>query len=141
MDALRVLILCTGNSCRSQMAEAFMRQLRPGWEVCSAGTFPATEVHPLAIKVMAEVGLDISRHRPKSVEQFVSQPFDHVITVCDDAREDCPVFTGRVTHRRHLGFPDPAQATGTDDEVLTGFRQVRNAIRERFGTLVGELGA
>lgn len=141
MDALRVLILCTGNSCRSQMAEAFMRQLRPGWDVFSAGTFPATEVHPLAIKVMAEVGLDISRHRPKSVEQFVSQPFDHVITVCDDAREDCPVFTGRVTHRRHLGFPDPVQATGTDDEVLTGFRQVRNAIRERFGTLVGELGA
>ena len=136
---MRILILCTGNSCRSQIAEAFLGHLQPGWEVFSAGTFPATEVHPLAIKVMAEVGLDISRHRPKSVGQFVSQPFDYVITVCDDAREDCPVFTGRVAHRRHLGFSDPARATGTDDEVVTVFREVRDAIRERFGTLVGEL--
>lgn len=138
---MRVLILCTGNSCRSQMAEAFLRHLQPGWAVCSAGTFPAAEVHPQAIKVMAEVGLDISRHRPRSVEQFVSQPFDEVITVCDDARKDCPVFTGQVTQRRHLGFVDPAQATGTDDEVLTVFREVRDAIQERLGALVEKLGA
>ena len=138
---MRVLILCTGNSCRSQMAEAFLRQLRPGWAVCSAGTVPAREVHPLAIKVMAEVGLDISRHRPKSVGQFLSQPFDEVITVCDDARENCPIFTGRVIHRRHLGFVDPAQAVGTEEEVLTVFREVRGAIGERFGDWLGELSA
>ena len=138
---MRVLILCTGNSCRSQMAEAFLRQLRPDWAVYSAGIVPAREVHPLAIKVMAEVGLDISRHQPKSVEQFVSHPFDEVITVCDDARENCPIFTGRVIHRRHLGFVDPTQAVGTEEEVLTVFREVRDAIGKGFEDWVGKLGA
>ena len=137
---MRVLILCTGNSCRSQMAEAFLRRLQPGWEVCSAGTFPAAEVHPQAIKVMAEVGLDISRHRPKSVEQFVFQPFDEVITVCDDAQETCPQFTGQVKHRLHMGFDDPAEAFGTDAEVLVVFRRVRDEIWQAFERFVAEVG-
>ena len=137
---MRILILCTGNSCRSQMAEAFVRRLQPDWAVDSAGTFPASQVHALAIKVLAEAGLDISRHRPKSVGPFVSRPFDYVITVCDDARESCPNFTGEVAHRLHVGFPDPARAVGTEEEVLAVFRQVRDGIRERFGTLVEEWG-
>ncbi len=108
---MRVLILCTGNSCRSQMAEGFLRRLRPDWEIYSAGTFPADRVHPLAVKVMAEAGVDISRQWPKTVDQFVSQPFDYVITVCDDARESCPTFTGKVAQRLHMGFEDPAMVS------------------------------
>ena len=129
----RVLILCTGNSCRSQMAEGFLRRLRHEWEVFSAGTFPASRIHPLTVQVMAEAGVDISSQWPKSVDQFVSQPFDYVITVCDDARESCPAFTGKVAQRLHLGFEDPAMAVGSEEEVLAVFRRVRDEIRERFG--------
>lgn len=128
----RILILCTGNSCRSQMAEGFMRSFDPSLEVFSAGTHPAPQVHPRAIQAMAEVGIDISTHRPKLVDEFIKEPFDHVITVCDHAREACPVFIGRVGKQVHFGFDDPAGAVGTDERVMAEFRRVRDEIRERL---------
>ncbi|TCD48826.1 arsenate reductase ArsC [Chlorobium sp. N1] len=127
-----VLLLCTGNSCRSQMAEGFLRSFDPDLEVCSAGTVPAESVHPMAVRVMAEAGIDISRNRPKSVEGLLSRPFDFVVTVCDGARESCPVFTGRVGRRLHIGFEDPAEAKGSEEEMLGVFRRVRDGIREGF---------
>jgi arsenate reductase len=129
----RILVLCTGNSARSQMTEGILRSLDSGLEVFSAGTQPAARVNSYAIRVMQEIGLDISRGKPKSVSQFVSQSFDYVITVCDDADRDCPVFTGRVGKRIHIGFTDPARATGSDEHVMSVFRQVRDQIRTKFG--------
>ncbi|MCK4578997.1 MAG: arsenate reductase ArsC [Candidatus Marinimicrobia bacterium] len=136
----RVLILCTGNSCRSQMAEAFVRRAKPDWEVYSAGTFPADGVHPLAIKVMAEAGLDLSSARPVAVENYLDQPFDYIITVCHHAKENCPVFSSQVEHRLHLGFPDPAEATGTDEVVLAVFREVRDEIEEMLTSFAKTVG-
>jgi arsenate reductase len=128
----RILILCTGNSCRSQMAEGFLKSFDSSLEVFSAGTFPATRVHPRAIAVMKEAGIDISSHSPKSVDQFLPLPFDYVVTVCDNAKEQCPVFSGKVKHRLHIGFDDPAGAFGSDEEVMAEFRRVRDEIREGF---------
>jgi arsenate reductase len=129
---LRVLILCTGNSARSQMAEAILRSVGPELEVSSAGTRPADRVHPGAVAAMAELGVDLSEARPKSVDQFVQQPFDWVITVCDHARESCPHFAGRVRRKVHAGFDDPAAVAGSDAEVLAAFRRVRDEIRAKF---------
>ncbi len=129
---MKVLILCTGNSCRSQMAQGFLKSFNPSWEVLSAGTKPAERVNRHAIKVMAEVGIDITGEHPKLVDQFIRDEFDYVITVCDGAREICPVFTGKVRHRVHIGFDDPADAVGSDEEVLPEYRRVRDQIRERF---------
>jgi arsenate reductase len=135
-DAKRVLILCTGNSCRSQMAEGWVNhELAESWTALSAGTQPAARVHPLAVGAMAEVGIDISGGTPESVDRFVDMPWDLVITVCDSARETCPVFPGPV-ETLHISFPDPAEATGTDEEIMAVFRAVRDDIRKR---LVGEL--
>ncbi len=128
----RVLILCTGNSCRSQMAEGYIKHFRPDFEVYSAGTAPAPDVHPLAIKVMQEDGIDISDGEPKLVNQFVDQSFDYVITVCDDAKETCPVFTGDVKRMEHISFEDPAMATGSEEHVLGVFRKVRDQIKNEF---------
>ena len=128
----RILILCTGNSCRSQMAEGFLKSLDTDLEVFSAGTAPATRVHPRALAVMKEAGIDISTHSPKLVDQFLSLPFDYVVTVCDNAKEQCPVFSGTVKRRLHIGFDDPADAFGTDEEVIAEFRRVRDEIREGF---------
>ncbi len=136
---MRVLILCTGNSCRSQMAEALVRRLRPEWEVYSAGTEPAPQVHPYTVEVMREVGIDMSNARPKSVDRFVRLPFDYVITVCDHARETCPVFLGEVRHRLHIGFDDPAEAVGSKAEILAEFRRVRDEIRDAFERFVREV--
>jgi len=127
-----ILVLCTGNSCRSQMAEAFLKSLDPQLEVHSAGTRPTAEVHPKAIQVMAEAKLDLSGRQPKLVDQFLDQSFDYVITVCDHAKETCPVFSGQVKHRLHMGFDDPADATGSDNEILLEFRRVRDVIKSRF---------
>ena len=135
----RVLILCTGNSCRSQMAEGFLRSLDPNLEIFSAGTNPAAHISSRAIAVMKEIGIDISGHSPKSVDQFLSLPFDHVLTVCDNARETCPVFAGQVRHREHLGFDDPARATGTEDEIIAEFRRVRYEIRMAFGAFYRDM--
>lgn len=131
----RILILCTGNSCRSQMAEGLLKSLNPTLQVFSAGTKPAERVHPLAIKVMKEVGIDIGGNKPKNVEEFVNDSFDYVITVCDDAKETCPVFIGKVQHRLHIGFEDPAEAVGTEEEVLGVFRHVRDEIKRAFTNL------
>jgi arsenate reductase len=117
------------------MAEAYLRSLDPGLEVQSAGTFPAARVHPYAVEAMREIGIDLGDARPKSVDEFLAKPFDYVVTVCDNARESCPVFTGSVKHRLHIGFDDPAEATGTREEVLGEFRRVRDEIRARFGEL------
>jgi arsenate reductase (thioredoxin) len=128
----RILVLCTGNSARSQMAEGILKSLDAGLDVQSAGTQPAARVNPFAIRAMKELGVDISAEHPKSVQQFVAQSFDYVITVCDDADKNCPNFTGKVGKRVHIGFPDPAAAIGTDAEVMAVFRQVRDDIRNRF---------
>lgn len=126
-----ILILCTGNSCRSQMAEAFLKSFDSQLEVYSAGTHPSAQVHPNAIAVMKELGTSLTGY-PTSVDQFIRQPFDYVFTVCDHAKETCPVFTGKVTPRLHIGFDDPAEAKGTDQESLATFRRVRDEIREKF---------
>ncbi|NPA46639.1 MAG: arsenate reductase ArsC [Chlorobi bacterium] len=125
----RILILCTGNSCRSQMAQGFLRQFLPGATVYSAGTEPSERVHPLAVEVMREAGIDISAHRPESVERYVEMPFDYVITVCDDAREKCPVFTGEVRHRLHRSFDDPAAFQVPYVRKIAFFRRVRDEIK------------
>ena len=127
-----ILILCTGNSCRSQMAEGFLKSFAPGWEVLSAGTEPAREVHPKAVAAMKEAGVDISGQCPKGVDQFLGLNFDYVVTVCDSAHETCPVFLGKVRWRLHFPFADPAAATGSDEEIVAEFRRVRDEIKERF---------
>lgn len=114
------------------MAEGFLKSFDAQLEVHSAGTQPAVRVHPKAVVVMKEVGMDLTRASPKNVDQFINQPFDYVITVCDHAKETCPVFTGKVKHRLHIVFDDPAEATGTEQEILATFRRVRDEIRERF---------
>ena len=127
-----VLILCTGNSCRSHLAEGILRAAAGGFlDVQSAGSKPAGHVHPLAIKAMAEIGVDISQHRSKPMTEFLGQKVETVITVCGHADEACPVFPGQV-NRHHWPFPDPAHATGTEEEKLAVFRQVRDDIRRVF---------
>lgn len=127
-----ILILCTGNSCRSQMAEGFLKSFDPALEVHSAGTNPSSQVHPKAIQVMKELGIDISEGYPKNVDQFLDKSFDFVITVCDNAKETCPVFMGDVKENLHIGFDDPAEARGSEEEILSEFRRIRDEIRERF---------
>lgn len=128
---LRVLFLCTGNSCRSQMAEGLLRHFGNNkFEVFSAGTHPSF-VHPLAIEAMREIGIDISNHRSKSVMEFLGQEFDYVITVCDKAKESCPTFPGDVK-RIHWSFEDPAEATGTKEERMKVFRKVRDEIKSHI---------
>ncbi|HEX8921789.1 MAG TPA: arsenate reductase ArsC [Pyrinomonadaceae bacterium] len=130
-DKKRVLILCTGNSARSQMAEGLLRHLAGDrFEVESAGVEPSS-VRPQAIAAMQEVGIDISSHRSKSVDEFLGQEFDYVITVCDNALERCPVFPGK-TVRLHWSFDDPAQAAGDEKAVLAVFRRVRDEIKNRL---------
>ena len=116
------------------MAEAFLRSFDPNLEVYSAGTVPATSVHHHAITVMSEIGIDLSGSVPKDVSRFTGDSFDYVITVCDHANETCPVFTGTVHRRMHMGFEDPAAASGNAEEILAKFRQIRDEIRARFFT-------
>jgi len=132
---LRVLILCTGNSARSQMAEGLLRQIgEASFEVKSGGII-ASFVRPQAIAVMKEINIDISGHRSKSVDEFAGQEFDYVITVCDNAKESCPVFPGK-TRLIHWSFDDPAEASGSDEEKLAIFRRVRDEIRVRVKDFV-----
>lgn len=127
MTKHRVLFLCTGNACRSQMAEAIVNaRLKDQWEAYSAGTKPIGYVHPKALQVLREIGIN-HQGRSKSVEEFFNQGFDLVITVCDSAKESCPLWLGKGKVI-HVGFPDPAKATGTEEEQLTVFRKVRDAI-------------
>ncbi len=134
-----ILILCTGNSCRSQMAEGFLKSFDSELEVFSAGTIPAEKVNPNSVIVMDEVGIDISSQFPQNVDEFVDQSFDYVITVCDNAKEVCPVFTGHVKHQLHIPFDDPADATGTEQEVLAVYRRVRDEIKEKFTQFYNEI--
>jgi arsenate reductase len=127
MRKKKVLFICTHNSARSQMAEGLLRKSHPeDYDVTSGGTEPS-EVNPDAIKVMDEIGIDISHHRAKNVSEFVDQKFDYVVTVCDQARESCPFFPGgKIIHK---SFKDPSQLKGTEEEILAGFREARDEIR------------
>ena len=130
-DRKRALILCTGNSARSQMAEGLLRRMgEDRFEVFSAGTHPG-HVNPLAIEAMREIGIDINGHRSKSVDEFLGQEFDYVITVCDNANSNCPVFPGK-TERLHWSFDDPAAAEGDESQRLAVFRRVRDEIESRL---------
>ena len=129
---MKILILCTGNSCRSQMAEGFLKSFDKNLDVYSAGTKPTSEVHPKAIEVMDELGIDLSQNKPQSVNKFLEESFDYVITVCGGAKESCPMFTGNVKNRLHIGFEDPADAIGTDVEITAEFRKIRNEIKTAF---------
>jgi arsenate reductase len=128
----KILIICTGNSCRSQMAEGFLKSFDSRLEVFSAGTNPEKAVNPRAIQVMKEIGIDISSHYPKSLDKFINNEFDYVITVCDNASKNCPVFSGKVKNRLHIGFEDPADAVGTEDEKLDFYRKIRDEIHFEF---------
>jgi arsenate reductase len=133
-----VLFLCTGNSCRSQIAEAIVNaRLSDKWRAFSAGTEPAGYVHPKALQVLEEIGITHTG-QSKSTEQFREMDFDLVVTVCDDAAENCPVWLGKGK-RTHLSFPDPAKAQGTDEEKLAVFRSVRDAIADQIPALLGSL--
>jgi arsenate reductase len=131
---MKILIICTGNTCRSQMAEGFIKSLNPALEVFSAGTNAEQKVNPFAVEVMAEIGIDISTQVPKSVCIFLNESFDYAITVCDGANEVCPNFTGKVTQGKHIGFEDPADAKGSREEVLAVYRKVRDQIIKEFST-------
>jgi arsenate reductase len=128
----RILILCTGNSCRSQMAEGYLQSFDKNLEVFSAGTIPAEKVNPYAVKAMKEVGIDISNGVAENVEKYIRQSFDYVITVCDNAKESCPIFIGEVKHQLHIGFDDPADAVGTEEEIMPVYRRVRDEIKKDF---------
>lgn len=129
---MKILILCTGNSCRSQMAHGFLQSFDERLEVFSAGTKPAEKVNPMAVNVMAEAGISLATHYPKNVDLYLSQEWDYVITVCGGANESCPMFTGKVNTRLHIGFDDPSDATGTPDFISTEFNRVRDEIKRRF---------
>ena len=128
----RILILCTGNSCRSQMAEGFLKSYDKNLEVFSAGTKPAEKINPFAVKAMREIGIDISNGVSENVDKYLSQSFDYVITVCDNAKETCPVFIGEVKHRLHIGFDDPADAVGSEKEIMPVYRRIRDEIKKDF---------
>ena len=137
-EVKQVLILCTGNSCRSQMAEALWNQLGQGeWEAVSAGSKPSGYVHPLAIKAMESIGIDISTARSKHVDGLGDKPFDLVVTVCDNARESCPLFPN-AKQTLHWPFEDPADFKGSDEERLAGFARVRHKISERISSYLKE---
>jgi len=129
---MRILILCTGNSCRSQMAQGFLQSFDKNIEVHSAGTEPADLINQTAVKVMHEAGIDISRHKPQSVDKYLNYEWDYVITVCDNANETCPVFIGKVKNRLHMGFEDPSKFIGTDMEIMSEFRKIRDEIKIAF---------
>ncbi len=132
MRKKRVLFLCTGNSSRSQMSEGFLRSTAgDAFDVFSAGIQPADGVHPLAIRVMEEAGVDISKQKPKAIDAFAGQTFDWVVTVCDGAREACPFFPG-AARQVHWSFDDPARAAGDEEQKLEVFRRVRDEIRRRI---------
>jgi arsenate reductase len=131
-ENFKILILCTGNSCSSQMAHGFLQSFDQRLDVHSAGTEPAKQVNPLAVKVMKEAGIDLTGQKPKSVDLYLNTEWDFVITVCDNAKETCPLFTGKVRHRLHFGFEDPSEFKGTEEQILNEFRRIRDQIKIRF---------
>ena len=129
---MKVLILCTGNSCRSQMAHGFLQSFDASLTVCSAGTEASGKLNAKAVKAMAEAGLDISNHTSDSVEKYLGEEWDYVITVCGGANESCPAFIGNVKHRLHIGFDDPSHAVGTEEFIWSEFIRVRDQIKDGF---------
>ena len=129
---MKVLILCTGNSCRSQMAHGFMQSFDNRMVVRSAGTQATGKLNEGAVEAMKEIGIDISHHTSDQVEKYLGEAWDYVITVCGGANEACPAFMGKVKHRLHIGFDDPSHATGTDEFIKSEFRRVRDEIKEGF---------
>lgn len=132
---MKILILCTGNSCRSQIAQGFLQSFDNNIDVRSAGTQPAQDINPKAVRVMAENNIDISDHKPEHVDQYLNDEWDYVITVCDDANETCPVFLGKVSHRLHMSFEDPSKMTGSDEFIWSQFRRIRDEIKTVFKKL------
>lgn len=129
---MKILILCTGNSCRSQMANGFMKNFAPDWKIFSAGTKPEKQVNTNAIRVMKELNIDISSHTPHNVNEYINEEWDYVITVCGGAKEICPVFIGKVKERLHIGFEDPADVRGDEEFVLGEYRRIRDEIKKEF---------
>ena len=129
---MKILILCTGNSCRSQMAHGFLHSFDERLQVFSAGTDPAEKINQSAVEVMAEAGIDIRHHTPDSVEKYLKEEWDYVITVCDDANENCPFFSGKVKTRLHMGFEDPSRMKGSYEFIRGEFLRVRDEIKESF---------
>ncbi len=129
---MKVLILCTGNSCRSQMAHGFLQSFDRSMTVCSAGTEASGKLNEKAVAVMKEVGIDISHHTSDPVEKYLGEEWDYVITVCGGANEACPAFLGKVKERLHIGFDDPSHAVGTDEFIWSEFRRVRDEIKTAF---------
>lgn len=129
---MKVLILCTGNSCRSQMAHGFLKSFDERLEVESAGTEASGKLNQKAVKAMSEIGIDISDHTSDSVEKYLGEAWDYVITVCGGANEKCPAFFGKVKHRLHMGYDDPSHATGTETFIWSEFERVRDEIKSGF---------
>jgi len=129
---MKILILCTGNSCRSQMAHGFLQSFNKDLRVASAGTEASGKLNPNAVKAMKEVGIDISHHTSDPVDLYLNDEWDYVITVCGGANENCPMFSGKVKHRLHMGFDDPSHATGTEEFIWSEFVRVRNQIKDTF---------
>lgn len=129
---MKILILCTGNSCRSQMAHGFLQSFDKDLVVCSAGTQASGKLNEKAVVVMNEAGVDISHHTSDPVEKYLDEEWDYVITVCGGANEACPLFTGKVKHRLHMGYDDPSHVTGTDEYIWSEFRRVRDEIKKGF---------
>jgi arsenate reductase len=135
---MKILILCTGNSCRSQMAHGFLQSFDSRLRVCSAGTEASGKLNQRAVAVMKEVGIDISHHTSDPVDIYLGEEWDYVITVCGGANESCPAFMGKVKHRLHIGFDDPSHVTGTEEFIRSEFLRVRDEIRLAFYKLYTE---
>ena len=135
---MKVLILCTGNSCRSQMAQGFLQSFNPNITVRSAGTEASGKLNQNAVKAMAEIGIDISHHTSDPVDMYLHDEWDYVITVCGGANEVCPAFMGKVKHRLHIGFDDPSDAEGTEEFIWSEYIRVRDEIKEGFYKLYEE---
>lgn len=129
---MKILILCTGNSCRSQMAHGFLQSFDENLYVRSGGTEPASRINPKAVEVMADLGIDISNHTPHLVDEYLDEEWEYVITVCDHANETCPAFLGKVQHRLHLGFEDPSNATGTPEFIHSEYVRICDQIHNVF---------
>ena len=135
---MKVLILCTGNSCRSKMAHGFLQSFDPNITVCSAGTEASGKLNRKAVEVMKQAGIDISHHTSDSVDLYLNDEWDYVITVCGGANESCPAFIGKVKHRLHMGFDDPSHTVGTDEFIWSEYIRVRDEIKEGFWKLYNQ---
>jgi arsenate reductase len=135
---MKILILCTGNSCRSQMAHGFLQSFDANIKVCSAGTEASGKLNPKAVAVMQEIGIDISQHTSDSVDLYLGEEWDYVITVCGGANENCPAFLGKVKHRLHIGFDDPSHIVGSEEFIHSEFIRVRDEIRDGFRKFYNE---